>query len=49
MCPLIWWVEGVFLTILWFPFVQFGYYGVYEQPPYFHNAVDWVDNDCLMQ
>ncbi|ETL93738.1 hypothetical protein L917_08166, partial [Phytophthora nicotianae] len=28
---------------------KFGYYGVYEQPPYFQNAVHWVDNDCLKQ
>ncbi|KAG7384905.1 Ankyrin repeat domain-containing protein 60 [Phytophthora pseudosyringae] len=28
---------------------KFGYYGVYEQPPYFQSAVTWVDNDCLKQ
>ncbi|KAG6972916.1 hypothetical protein JG687_00001212 [Phytophthora cactorum] len=28
---------------------KFGYFGVYEQPPYFKNAVHWVDNDCLKQ
>ncbi|POM78375.1 Putative storage protein LPV [Phytophthora palmivora] len=28
---------------------KFGYYGVYEQPPYFKNAVNWVDNDCIKQ
>ncbi|EEY56585.1 uncharacterized protein PITG_10132 [Phytophthora infestans T30-4] len=28
---------------------KFGYYGVYEQPPYFKNAVHWVDKDCLRQ
>ncbi|KAK1938161.1 hypothetical protein P3T76_009311 [Phytophthora citrophthora] len=28
---------------------KFGYYGVYEQAPYFQDAVDWVDNDCLKQ
>ncbi|KAG6608985.1 putative storage protein LPV [Phytophthora cinnamomi] len=26
---------------------KFGYYGVYEQPPHYQNAVDWVENDCL--
>ncbi|KAL4174891.1 hypothetical protein KRP22_006820 [Phytophthora ramorum] len=25
---------------------KFGFYGVYEQPPHFQNAVDWVQNDC---
>ncbi|KAG7387948.1 hypothetical protein PHYPSEUDO_013346 [Phytophthora pseudosyringae] len=25
---------------------KFGYYGVYEQPPHFQNAVDWIQNDC---
>eukprot|EP00644_Phytophthora_capsici_P008388 jgi/Phyca11/507278/fgenesh2_kg.PHYCAscaffold_26_\ len=28
---------------------KFGYYGVYEQAPYFQDAVDWIDNDCLKQ
>ncbi|KAL4164392.1 hypothetical protein KRP22_004258 [Phytophthora ramorum] len=26
---------------------KFGFYGVYEQPPHFQNAVDWIDNDCM--
>ncbi|EGZ23056.1 hypothetical protein PHYSODRAFT_555774 [Phytophthora sojae] len=25
---------------------KFGYYGVYEQPPHYQNAVDWVENEC---
>ncbi|KAL3656596.1 hypothetical protein V7S43_018503 [Phytophthora oleae] len=25
---------------------KFGYYGVYEQPPYYQNAVDWVEQEC---
>ncbi|KAL4141087.1 hypothetical protein PRNP1_014209 [Phytophthora ramorum] len=28
---------------------KFGFYGVYEQPPHFQNAVDWIDNDCMKQ
>ncbi|ETN09892.1 hypothetical protein PPTG_22853 [Phytophthora nicotianae INRA-310] len=28
---------------------KFGYYGVYEQPPHFQNAVDWIQNDCWVQ
>ncbi|GMF64607.1 unnamed protein product [Phytophthora lilii] len=28
---------------------KFGYYGVYEQPPFFHDAVNWIDTDCLNQ
>ncbi|RLN83093.1 hypothetical protein BBO99_00002390 [Phytophthora kernoviae] len=25
---------------------RFGYYGVYESPPYYKNAINWVDNEC---
>eukprot|EP00644_Phytophthora_capsici_P000820 jgi/Phyca11/544930/estExt2_Genewise1Plus.C_PHYCAscaffold_160416 len=25
---------------------KFGYYGVYEQAPYYQNAVDWVEEEC---
>ncbi|KAI9994468.1 hypothetical protein PInf_011100 [Phytophthora infestans] len=25
---------------------KFGYYGVYEQPPHFQNAVNWIQSDC---
>ncbi|OWY97512.1 Storage protein LPV [Phytophthora megakarya] len=28
---------------------KFGYYGVYEQPPFFQNAVDWIQNECWAQ
>ncbi|KAG2837629.1 hypothetical protein PC111_g4556 [Phytophthora cactorum] len=28
---------------------KFGFYGVYEQPPHFQNAVDWIQSDCWAQ
>ncbi|KAG3169200.1 hypothetical protein PI126_g2921 [Phytophthora idaei] len=28
---------------------KFGSYGVYEQPPHFQNAVDWIQSDCWAQ
>ncbi|KAJ0393740.1 hypothetical protein P43SY_004712 [Pythium insidiosum] len=28
---------------------KFGWYGVYEQPPHFEHAVDWVANVCMKE
>lgn len=27
--------------------LQFGWYGVYEEPPYLDSAIDWVLHDCV--